>query len=375
MSAPPQAGRAAEDERWMAAALRYGRRGMGLAAPNPAVGALILRDGVVVGRGATAPGGRPHAERIAIDEAGEAARGATLYVTLEPCSHFGATPPCAEAIVAAGISRVVCALEDPDSRVAGSGLAMLRAAGIELSLGPGAEAARRDHRGHILRVLEGRPMTTLKLARTADGFAAGDEYDSRLAITGEAANLQVQVMRSLHDAIMVGIGTARDDDPLLTVRLPGLDSRPLRVVLDSHLGLPLQSRLCATAGEFATLVIATGAAAAEREAALTARGVEVERVDADSSGRVDLGEALRLLARRGLTRVFSEGGPRVGARLIAAGLADEVALLTALKPLGRPGLPALDARALAVLNDPTRYREIETAIYGADTLRRLERLG
>ncbi len=296
-------------------------------------------------------------------------------MTLEPCSHFGATPPCAEAIVAAGISRVVCALEDPDSRVAGSGLALLRAAGIELSVGPGAEAARRDHRGHILRVLEGRPMTTLKLARTADGFAAGDEYDPRLAITGEAANLQVQVMRSLHDAIMVGIGTARDDDPLLTVRLPGLDSRPLRVILDSHLGLPLQSRLCATAGEFATLVIATRAAAAEREAALTARGVEVERVDADSSGRVDLGEALRLLARRGLTRVFSEGGPRVGARLIASGLADEVVLLTALKPLGRPGLPALDARAMAVLNDSARYREIETAVYGADSLRRLERLG
>jgi len=359
----------------MAAALRYGRRGMGLAAPNPSVGALLLRDGVVVGRGVTAPGGRPHAERIAIDEAGEAARGATLYVTLEPCSHFGATPPCAEAIVAAGISRVVCALEDPDSRVAGSGLARLRAAGIETSVGPGAEAARRDHRGHILRVVEGRPMTTLKLARTADGFAAGDEYDSRLAITGEAANLHVQVMRSLHDAIMVGIGTAREDDPLLTVRLPGLDSRPLRVILDSHLGLPLQSRLCATAGEFATLVIATRAAATEREAALSARRVEVARVDADSSGHVDLIEALRLLARRGLTRVFSEGGPRVGARLIASGLADEVVLLTALKPLGRPGLPALDARALAVLNDSARYREIETAVYGADSLRRLERLG
>ncbi len=375
MSAPPEAGRAGEDERWMAAALRYGRRGMGLAAPNPSVGALLLRDGVVVGRGVTAPGGRPHAERIAIDEAGEAARGATLYVTLEPCSHFGATPPCAEAIVAAGISRVVCALEDPDSRVAGSGLARLRAAGIETSVGPGAEAARRDHRGHILRVVEGRPMTTLKLARTADGFAAGDEYDSRLAITGEAANLHVQVMRSLHDAIMVGIGTAREDDPLLTVRLPGLDSRPLRVILDSHLGLPLQSRLCATAGEFATLVIATRAAATEREAALSARRVEVARVDADSSGHVDLNEALRLLARRGLTRVFSEGGPRVGARLIASGLADEVVLLTALKPLGRPGLPALDARALAVLNDSARYREIEAAVYGADTLRRLERLG
>ncbi len=347
---------------------------MGLTAPNPSVGALIVRDGVVVGRGVTAPGGRPHAERLAIDEAREAARGATLYVTLEPCSHFGATPPCAEAIVAAGISRVVCALEDPDGRVAGSGLARLRAAGIDLSVGPGAEAARRDHRGHILRVVEGRPMTTLKLARTADGFAAGDEYDSRLAITGEAANLHVQVMRSLHDAIMVGIGTAREDDPLLTVRLPGVDSRPLRVILDSQLGLPLQSRLCATAGEFATLAIATRAAAAEREAALSARGVEVERVGADSAGRVDLAEALRLLARRGLTRVFSEGGPRVGARLIALGLADEVVLLTALKPLGRPGLPALDAQALAALNDPQRYREIEAALYGADSLRRLERL-
>ncbi|HYA72197.1 MAG TPA: bifunctional diaminohydroxyphosphoribosylaminopyrimidine deaminase/5-amino-6-(5-phosphoribosylamino)uracil reductase RibD [Roseiarcus sp.] len=375
MNAPPAAGQAGEDERWMAAALRYGRRGLGLAAPNPSVGALIVRDGVVVGRGVTGSGGRPHAERLAIDEAGEAARGATLYVTLEPCSHFGATPPCAEAIVAAAISRVVCALEDPDSRVAGSGLARLRAAGIELSVGPGAETARRDHRGHILRVVEGRPMTTLKLARTADGFAAGDEYDPRLAITGETANLQVQVMRSLHDAIMVGIGTAREDDPLLTVRLPGLDSRPLRVILDSHLDLPLRSRLCETAREFPTLVIATRAAAREREAALAARGVEVERVDADSSGRVDLNEALRLLARRGLTRVFSEGGPHIGARLIASGLADEVVLLTALKPLGRPGLPALDAQALAALNDPKRYREIETAVYGADSLRRLERLG
>lgn len=369
-----QGDRAVQDERWMAAALRFGRRGMGLAAPNPSVGALIVRDGVVVGRGVTAPGGRPHAEPIAIAEAGQAARGATLYVTLEPCSHFGATPPCAEAIVAAGIGRVVCALEDPDERVAGRGLTLLRAAGIELSVGAGAAAARRDHRGHILRVAEGRPMVTLKLARTADGFAAGDEHDTRLAITGEAANLRVQVMRSLHDAIMVGIGTARDDDPLLTVRLPRADSRPLRVILDSHLRLPLQSRLCATSGEFPTLAIATSAAPIEREAALTARGVEVQRVAADASGHVELVEALRLLARRGLTRIFSEGGPRIGAQLIARGLADEVVLLTALKPLGRPGLPALDAPALAALDDRARYREIETAAYGADSLRRLERL-
>jgi diaminohydroxyphosphoribosylaminopyrimidine deaminase/5-amino-6-(5-phosphoribosylamino)uracil reductase len=365
---------AGEDERWMAAALRFGRRGMGLAAPNPSVGALIVRDGVLVGRGVTAPGGRPHAERFAIDEAGEAARGATLYVTLEPCSHHGATPPCAEAIVAAGLARVVCALEDPDSRVAGQGLARLRAAGIELSVGTGAETARRDHRGHILRVTEGRPMVTLKLARTADGFAAGEEHDPRLAITGEEANLRVQVMRSLHEAIMVGIGTAREDDPLLTVRLPGVDARPLRVILDSRLGLSPRSRLGATAREFPTLAIATRAAAQEREATLAAKGVETARVDADPAGGVDLKDALRLLARRGVTRVFSEGGPRVGARLIALRLADEVVLLTGLKPLARAGLAALDAKAYAILNDPARYREIEAAVYGADALRRLERL-
>jgi diaminohydroxyphosphoribosylaminopyrimidine deaminase / 5-amino-6-(5-phosphoribosylamino)uracil reductase len=364
-----------DDERWMAAALRFGRRSMGLAAPNPSVGALLVREGVVIGRGVTAPGGRPHAETRAIAEAGAAARGATLYVTLEPCAHYGATPPCAEAIVAAGVARVVCALEDPDSRVAGEGFAFLRAAGVELTVGPGEAAARRDHRGHILRVMEGRPMVTLKLARTADGYAAGDEHDQRLVITGEAANLRVQVMRSLHDAIMIGIGTARDDDPLLTVRLPGLGSRPLRVVLDSHLNLPLRSRLCETAGEYPILAIATRAAAAEREAALSAKGVEIARVDADASGRVDLASALRLLSRRGLTRVFSEGGPRVGAQLIGRGLADEVVLLTALNPLGRPGLPALDAPSLARLHDAAGYREIETAAYGDDVLRRWERVG
>jgi diaminohydroxyphosphoribosylaminopyrimidine deaminase/5-amino-6-(5-phosphoribosylamino)uracil reductase len=358
----------------MAAALRFGRRNMGLAAPNPSVGALLVRDGIVVGRGVTAPGGRPHAETLAIAEAGEAARGATLYVTLEPCAHHGATPPCAEAIVAAKVARVVCAIADPDVRVAGEGFAILRRAGVELAVGAGAEAARRDHRGHIRRVADGRPMVTLKLARTADGYAAGDEHDSRLAITGEAANLRVQVMRSLHDAIMIGVGTALGDDPLLTVRLPGLESRPLRVVLDSRLSLPPRSRLSETAREFATLAIAGPEAAAEREAALTATGVEVTRVAGDSAGRVDLSSALRLLARRGLTRVFSEGGPRVGSRLVAEGLADEVVLLTALKPLGRPGLAVLDVPALAALDDGTRYREIEAAAYGDDSLRRWERV-
>ena len=197
-----------------------------------------MKDGAVVGRGATAPGGRPHAERIAIAQAGEAARGATLYVTLEPCSHFGVSPPCADAIVEAGVARVVSAMEDPNPLVAGQGHARLRAAGIAVSVGAGAAQARRDHLGHILRVTAGRPCVTLKLAETADGFASGGANDARLRITGPIADLRVQIMRSTHEAIMVGVETALADDPALTVRLPGVDRKPLRVVLDTHLRLP-----------------------------------------------------------------------------------------------------------------------------------------
>jgi diaminohydroxyphosphoribosylaminopyrimidine deaminase/5-amino-6-(5-phosphoribosylamino)uracil reductase len=369
----PASSQADEDECWMNAALAFGRRGLGLTAPNPSVGALLVKDGVVVGRGVTQPGGRPHAERRALDEAGATARGATLYVTLEPCAHHGVTPPCAGAIVAAGISRVVSALYDPDPRVGESGHALMREAGIEVVVGPGAKTARRDNLGHILRVTKGRPMVTLKLARTADGFAAGDEHDGRLAITGEIANLRVQVMRSMHDAIMVGVGTAIVDDPLLTVRLPGLDQKPLRVVLDSRLRLPETSRLCATAAQYPTWVLTTETAPAAREASLRARGVEIARLGADPEGHLDLGEAHYWLAQKGVTRVFSEGGPRVGSKLIELGLADEVVLLTATKPLGREGLPALSPAAYRVLEDPARYAETERASYPPDEMRCWER--
>jgi diaminohydroxyphosphoribosylaminopyrimidine deaminase / 5-amino-6-(5-phosphoribosylamino)uracil reductase len=362
-----------DDARFMAAALALGRRNLGLTAPNPSVGALIVQGGRIVGAGATAPGGRPHAETVALAEAGAQARGATVYVTLEPCSHHGQTPPCAEALVAAALGRVVCALQDPDARVAGRGLALLRAAGIEVALGVGAEAARRDHLGHILRATEGRPMVTLKLARTADGFAAGDEHDSRLAITGEIANRRTHAFRAGHEAIMIGIGTALADDPLLTVRQNGFEQRALRVVLDKSLRLPLESRLVATANAHPTLVIAGAQAPAALKAELQARGVDVECVAEAADGRLDLREALRLLALRDVTRVFSEGGPAVATSLIRAGLADEVMLLTAEKPLGRPGRPALEADALAELADPARYREGEGAIYGADALRRWSR--
>jgi diaminohydroxyphosphoribosylaminopyrimidine deaminase/5-amino-6-(5-phosphoribosylamino)uracil reductase len=216
-------------------------------------------------------------------------------------------------------------------------------------------------------------MATLKLARTADGFASGDEHDRRLAITGQTANLRVQMMRAMHDAIMVGVGTVLGDDPLLTVRLPGVDQRPLRVVLDSRLRLPADSRLCATARDHPIVVLTTPAASLDREAMLRARGVEVARVGVESDARLDLDAALGWLGRRGITRVFSEGGPTVGARLIREGLADEVVLLTATKPLGRPGLPALAAEAYAALADLARYREVERAEYGSDELQRWER--
>jgi diaminohydroxyphosphoribosylaminopyrimidine deaminase/5-amino-6-(5-phosphoribosylamino)uracil reductase len=363
-----------EDLRWMNAALNLGSRSLGLTAPNPGVGAILVKDHAVVGRGATAPGGRPHAEPIAIGEAGEAARGATLYVTLEPCSHFGVSPPCVDAVSAAGVARVVSAIEDPNPLVAGQGHARLRAAGIAVSVGVGAAQARRDHLGHILRVTAGRPCVTLKLAETADGFVSAGAHDARLRITGPIADPRVQIMRSAHEAIMVGVGTALIDDPALTVRLPGLDRKPLRVVLDTHLRLPERSRLAATAADIPTLVIAGAAAPDEAARRLADLGVTIERVPIDPEGRVDLHHALRALAARGITRVFSEGGPMVAARLIALGLADQVALITAERPLGRPGVPALDAEARAALLDGSRYRPVETSLYGPDTMRLRERV-
>jgi diaminohydroxyphosphoribosylaminopyrimidine deaminase / 5-amino-6-(5-phosphoribosylamino)uracil reductase len=362
-----------EDLRWMEAALNLGSRSLGLAAPNPAVGAILVKDRMVVGRGVTAPGGRPHAERIAIDQAGDAARGATLYVTLEPCSHFGVSPPCVDAVIAAGVARVVSAMEDPNPLVGGQGHARLKAAGIAVSVGAGAAQARRDHLGHILKVTAGRPCVTLKLAETADGFASGGAHDARLRITGPIADLRVQIMRSTHEAIMVGIETALIDDPALTVRLPGVDRKPLRVVLDTHLRLPDRSRLAATAADIPILVIAGTAAPDEAARRLEGLGVMIERVPADSDGRVDLHQALHTLAARGITRVFSEGGPKVAARLIALKLADAVALITADKPLGRPGVAALDPDARAALLDNTNYRPVETFAYGPDTMRLWER--
>ncbi|HMN73528.1 MAG TPA: bifunctional diaminohydroxyphosphoribosylaminopyrimidine deaminase/5-amino-6-(5-phosphoribosylamino)uracil reductase RibD [Rhodoblastus sp.] len=362
------------DADYMRAALALARRGLGRTAENPAVGALVVRDDVIVGQGWTQDGGRPHAERVALDAAGALARGATMYVTLEPCSHHGKTPPCADAIVAAGISRVVSALEDPDKRVAGQGHEILRKAGVEVVVGVLGEEALRVTLGHVLRVRENRPMVTLKLAETLDGYAAGDEHDPRLTITSAPANARTHTLRAMHDAIMVGIGTAQADDPLMTVRAPGLEGRrPLRVALDAKLALSPRSRLATSARETPALVLSDAKADAGRAKILREAGVEIAPVAVGGDGRIDLKDALTALARRGITRVFSEGGPRIGAALIAQGLADEVVIFTAPRPHGR-GTQALSSEARAILADPARYTLVEDTKLGPDRMRRYERV-
>ena len=290
----------------MALALTLGRRGLGRTWPNPAVGAVVVRDGLIAGRGWTQPGGRPHAETEAIARAAAAARSATLYVTLEPCSHHGRTPPCVDAIIAAGIVRVVSAMVDPNPRVAGAGHWQLAQRGIVVEIGIGAEEARRDHAGHIRRVQDGRPHVTLKLAVSADE-KVGLAGRRPATITDGRARSRVHLMRAVNDAVLTGIGTVVADDPLLTCRLPGMHS-PVRVVLDSHLRLPPASRLVAGARQTPLWVITGERAPTGRQQVLEEKGVKVMRAK-ESNGRVDFLAALKTLAELGITRLLVEAGP------------------------------------------------------------------
>lgn len=326
----------------MRAALGLARRGLGDVWPNPAVGCVLVRDGRVVGRGWTQPGGRPHAETEALRRAGDAARGATAYVTLEPCAHHGRTPPCADALIAAGISRCVAAIEDPDPRVAGRGLERLKAAGIAVTLGVGGAEAAEVNAGFLSRILRGRPLVTLKLATTLDGRIATRSGDSRW-ITGPEARAEVHRLRATHDAILVGIGTVLADDPDLTCRLPGLEHRsPLRIVLDSRGRLPSGSRLASSCWMLGCR---------EAPPAGLPSTVEVIPIARGTDGRVDLVQALAELGRRGLTRVLVEGGGEVAAALLKAGLVDRLAWFHAPKLIGGDGLPALGTLGIEKLAD------------------------
>jgi diaminohydroxyphosphoribosylaminopyrimidine deaminase/5-amino-6-(5-phosphoribosylamino)uracil reductase len=360
----------ATDERFMQLALTLGRRGLGRTWPNPAVGAVVVQDGVIIGRGWTQPGGRPHAETEALKQAGAAARGATLYVSLEPCSHYGKTPPCADAIIATGITRVVAAIEDPNPEVAGRGHARLRASGIAVTLGVAADEARRAHAGHIRRMREGRPHVTLKLAVSADG-KVGLAGRRPAAITGEAVRARVHLMRAMHDAILIGIGTSLADDPALTCRLPGMEARsPVRVVLDRHLRLSPRSVLARTARVTPVWVITTAAAPAETERALREQGVEVLRMD----GMLELLLVLKLLAGRGITRLMVEGGPTIAAAFLKADFVDEAALFRAPKEIGPDGIDALEGIPLTALTQSPRLKSLGSEAIGADTVEHYERV-
>jgi diaminohydroxyphosphoribosylaminopyrimidine deaminase/5-amino-6-(5-phosphoribosylamino)uracil reductase len=364
-------GRAADPQQDLAAiraALGLAGRGLGSVWPNPAVGCVIVRDGVVVGRGWTQPGGRPHGETEALRRAGDRARGGTAYVTLEPCCHWGQTPPCTDALIAAGIRRVVVALEDPDPRVAGAGLRRLQAAGLAVETGLCAGAAAELNAGFLTRQHLGRPLVALKLATSLDGDIAIASGESQW-ISGPEARERAHLLRARYDAIMVGTGTALADDPQLTCRLPGLGHRsPVRVALDRQLRIPLNAHLIAEARAVPTWIVTLPTADPGRCAGLRDRGVEVIDVEPDAAGGIDIGGTLAVLGGRGITRLLVEGGARLAASLLRARLVDRLLWFHAPRLIGGDGLPAVAALGIAVLAEAPAFEPLSVERVGADVL-------
>lgn len=353
------------DRRFMAAAIRLSRRNLGRTATNPSVGTIIVRDDgagpMIVGTGVTAVGGRPHAETEALAEAGSLANGATAYVTLEPCAHHGRTPPCANALVAAGIRRVVGSASDPDPRVSGKGYAILRDAGIEVVERVLAEEAGEQMAGYLIRSLRKRPEVILKLALSADGMI-GRKGAGQVSITGDAARREVHLIRAETDAVLIGIGTALEDNPALTVRLPGLEARsPARIVLDRHIRLPETARLVADIDRVPLYIAACAEADPQRKAALERRGVRfigTETID----GRIALPELMEDLAALGMASVLVEGGAEVARAFLEDGLVDRIVLFTGPEAIGQGGIVSpIDAGSI-----PAGFRKLRETSFGED---------
>ncbi len=364
-----------DDAFWMNRALTLAAQGLGLTSPNPAVGAVLVRGGAIVGEGGHMRAGGPHAEAAALAAAGERARGATCYVTLEPCVHHGRTPPCADALVAAGVARVVVACRDPNPVVDGRGLERLRAAGLEVGLGVLDAEARGLNRAFFTRMSTGRPHVTLKSAMTADGKIAAADGTSRW-ITGETARQEAHRMRFVADAVLVGVGTVLRDDPELTVRLPAAPPKqPWRVVADSGLRTPPHARVLTAADPGQAILACVAPAPVERLATLRTRGARVLELPANGEGRVDLRALLLALAAMDVVSVLAEGGAELGAALLDAGLVDRIAFFLAPKllggrtapgPLGGPGRALKEALSLTDLT----YRQVgEDLLIEADVAR------
>jgi diaminohydroxyphosphoribosylaminopyrimidine deaminase/5-amino-6-(5-phosphoribosylamino)uracil reductase len=356
------------DLRSMRAALALARRGLGTVWPNPAVGCVIVNRGRVVGRGWTQPGGRPHGETEALGSAGEAARGATAYVSLEPCCHWGRTPPCADALIAAGVTRVVVALEDPDPRVAGQGVRRLRAAGLDVDTGLCAAEAAEINAGFFCRLRNGRPLVTLKLATSLDGRIATGRGESKW-ITGPPARERAHALRAAHDAIMVGTGTALADDPQLTCRLPGLARRsPVRVVIDRHLRIPPTAQLISNARAVPTWVLTLRSADVARRQAFLCAGATVIDIDPGSDGNGSLAAALAALGDRGITRLLLEGGGHLAAAFARAGLIDRLVWVHAPMLIGGDGIPAIAELGIEMLSEAPNFERLSTETVGDDVL-------
>jgi diaminohydroxyphosphoribosylaminopyrimidine deaminase/5-amino-6-(5-phosphoribosylamino)uracil reductase len=340
----------------MAQALALGRRGLGRVWPNPAVGCVIIDvNGRLAGRGWTQPGGRPHAETEALGRAKDRASGGTAFVTLEPCSHRGQTPPCAEALITSGIARVVVATADPDDRVSGRGLEMLRAAGVVVELGLGEAEARFDQAGFLSKVEQGRPLIALKTAMSLDGRIAVSNGDSKW-ITGPESRRRGHLLRAEYDAILVGVGTALADDPRLDCRVVGLESTSsLRIVLDSALRLGLDLDLVQNAATRPTWVFCAEGADTSRRVALEAAGVRVFPTAVDGEGRVDLDVAMERLAQEGVTRLLIEGGGMVAAGMLRRDLVDRIYGFRAPMVVGADGVAAIGPLRLERVTDSPRF--------------------
>lgn len=357
----------AEDIAHMRSALALAQRGVGNTWPNPSVGCVVVKDGRVVARAVTAPGGRPHAESAALDFAGKAVSGSTVFVTLEPCCHWGRTPPCTDALISAGVARVVIATRDPDPRVDGAGIARLRAAGIEIQEGVLREEADEVAAGFRTRIRQGRPLVTLKLASTLDGRIATRAGESRW-ITGRAARRAAHALRGRHDAVMVGVGTVMADDPALTCRLPGYrPNRLVRVVADSHLRTPLSATLVATAAETPTWMLIRNGADPERRDAFTDLGIRLVEVAGAEVG-VDPTQALWALGDAGLTRVLVEGGAQLAASLLRADLVDRIAWFHAPAVMGADAWPAVQAFGIEQLDAMPRFTRTAQTLLDDDML-------
>lgn len=356
------------DERWMRLALSLAQRGLGRVWPNPAVGCVIVKDGKLLGRGWTQKGGRPHAETVALAQAGSNASGATAYVTLEPCAHHGKTPPCATALVKAGIVRVVSALGDPDSRVAGQGYDILQNAGIDLTKDVLVDVAADINAGFLLNRTIGRPMFTLKMASSIDGRIATASGDSRW-ITGPDARRKVHMMRANHDAVLIGAGTARVDNPLLDVRGIGIDDdHPVRIVLDGGLSLSLTSRLAQTADKIPLWICHREGVDKARKKTWEKIGATLIEISSGKTGELDLNAMALQLGKRGITRVLCEGGGRVASSMIAAELVDTLVTFTAGLAIGSEGGGVFGPLQIDALQEAPRFNLVESRTVGGDIM-------